>query len=400
MHSKLLKINFSLIIMLWLSTAPNAAPLIIDHTCTDLSQIPNEWISAVKNSAVMYYAHTSHGSQLHEGLRSIESSDSFYGYAVDGYGVPAEDDAFRAYAQSIYDNWVYTDSLPGALSAFPAINYSMYCWCSQLDSFSAAQVQEYLARMAALETAYPAVTFIYMTGNAQATGSAGYNRHLRNEQIRSWVRGSQNRVLYDFADLDSWWYNPGTAQWEQATYTYDRQTVPMEHPRYDGDECGHTTAESCVQKGKAVWWMMARLVQREPGNTTSSSIYSNTTTTALPATTSLISSSSSTSSFPPTTISPSSTTTSAPNTSTTSSAHPTTTISPPGACVIEKIYGEASPEAALCRHVRDILNNTPAGREIVRLYYQHNLYLLALINEDREFEEKLRSVMDRFFQFK
>jgi hypothetical protein len=35
--------------------------------------------------------------------------------------------------------------------------------------------------------------------------------------------------------------------------------VPVEHPQFNGNESGHTTYESCEQKGRALWWMMVRL---------------------------------------------------------------------------------------------------------------------------------------------
>ena len=68
---------------------------------------------------------------------------------------------------------------------------------------------------------------------------------------------ANDKVLFDFADLDAWWYNPGTSLWEQHTYSYSGYDIPAEHPQFYGDEYGHTTAESCEQKGRAWWWMAA-----------------------------------------------------------------------------------------------------------------------------------------------
>ena len=52
--------------------APTAAALVIDHTMTDLSQIPQEWLTAAKNLA-FHFAHTSHGSQIITGLEWWET---------------------------------------------------------------------------------------------------------------------------------------------------------------------------------------------------------------------------------------------------------------------------------------------------------------------------------------
>jgi hypothetical protein len=70
---------------------------------------------------------------------------------------------------------------------------------------------------------------------------------------------ANDKVLFDFADLDSWWFNPATEEWEHASYDYEGDTVPVEHPQFNGNQAGHTTYESCEQKGRSVWWMMARL---------------------------------------------------------------------------------------------------------------------------------------------
>ena len=99
--------------------------------------------------------------------------------------------------------------------------------------------------MSKLEKEFPDITFVYMTGNAQ---NPDQNRLNRNNQIRQYCK-SNNKVLFDFADLDCW-YNG-----EQ----HKENNIPTEHPRYNGDEAGHTTYESCKKKGRAFWWMLARL---------------------------------------------------------------------------------------------------------------------------------------------
>ncbi len=96
------------------------------------------------------------------------------------------------------------------------------------------------------------MTFVYMTGNSQNTGYGGWNRHQRNQQIRAYGRANK-KVMYDFGDLDCWY------QGQQHLVTWDGHTFPAEHPQFNGDVVGHTTWLSCRQKGRAFWWMAARL---------------------------------------------------------------------------------------------------------------------------------------------
>ncbi len=106
--------------------------------------------------------------------------------------------------------------------------------------------------MTKLEQANPDVRFVYMTGNAQGRDEAGWIRHQRNDQIRDYCR-ENGKALYDFGDIDSW-YNG-----EQATDVYEGHTYQHEHPHYGIDEDAHTSRENCLNKGKAFWWLVARL---------------------------------------------------------------------------------------------------------------------------------------------
>ena len=47
--------------------------LIIDHSSAKLASIPSEWISAAKSNLHIAYGHTSHGSQLTEGMSGLIS---------------------------------------------------------------------------------------------------------------------------------------------------------------------------------------------------------------------------------------------------------------------------------------------------------------------------------------
>jgi len=241
-------------------------PIVIDHRCTDLSQVPLVWIHSIQNNIKVQYGHQSHGLQLTTGLNMIEFGNSAYADTVGGNTLPTVPgslcfDGSWALPDQYWSTASGMNSTRNILRGHPSINVSMFCWCSDLDAASASYLQAYLDSMSKLEREFPNVTFVYMTGNANAIGAAGYNRHLRNERIRRYCLGN-NKVLFDFADLDSWWFNPNTHAWEQATYVYQGTVVPVQHPQYASpqcDICGHANRESCIQKGKAAWWLLASI---------------------------------------------------------------------------------------------------------------------------------------------
>ncbi|HUT02410.1 MAG TPA: hypothetical protein VM163_00770 [bacterium] len=231
--------------------------IIIDHNCIDLYAVPSDWINEAQDAIKLHYGHTSHGSQLVTGLQRIENDDRSFAVAMSTNGLPEIEGALCMYHPSNDPSQYYANT-QGILDSNPQMNYSMFGWCCQAtDSDWQDILNEYLDRMQAFEAANPDVTFIYMTGNAQATGESGYNRYRFNEQVRQFCLDN-NKVLFDFGDLDCWFDG------ELHSYEYDGTMIPSEHPHFNGSEAGHTTYESCEQKGRAFWWMMARLAGWDP----------------------------------------------------------------------------------------------------------------------------------------
>ena len=76
----------------------------------------------------------------------------------------------------------------------------------------------------------------------------------------------------------------------------------------------------------------------------------------------------------------------------------TTTIEASNICPLVLIYGEHSEEVELLRYFRDkVLNKTPMGQEIIRLYYQWSPMIVEMIENDREYKgwvkEKLEEIL-------
>jgi hypothetical protein len=80
---------------------------------------------------------------------------------------------------------------------------------------------------------------------------------------------------------------------------------------------------------------------------------------------------------------------------TTTTVSDSTTTTDGGGCPAGKIYGEHSEEAETLRYVRDnILSHTPEGKEIIKLYYQWSPIIVKAMQEDEEFKEDVKGVVD------
>jgi hypothetical protein len=256
----LLMISFSLPLI---NSACLAESIRIDHTSIELSEIPDYWIDQVKGNLRIYYGHTSHGSQLIHGLKSIEAQQGAKYRIATGLTLPKEPNALCIRDRGdTYDPRDFFPTVPGALDSNPEINVVMYGWCGQASGNNwQSLLNNYIDTMKSLEQQYPNVTFVYMTGNTQEADCAGCNRHRFNETLRKYCK-ENNKVLFDFADLDVW-YKGKINTYLSPGWCACLGSVPREHPHWGGgnwdNPCGHSTYGNCEQKGRAVWWMLARI---------------------------------------------------------------------------------------------------------------------------------------------
>lgn len=253
-------------------------PIIIDHTRTDLSSVPDYWIEQAKAELRVSYGHTSHGSQPISGMGVLEANtpSGLYDFNTNGAVTPgvlsiADTTPSADLGNPDRTTWAARTRtyLNGAGSDR---NVVVWSWCGQVSNASTADIQTYLDLMNGLEQDYPNVTFVYMTGHLDGSGVAG-DLNVRNKQIRDYCTAN-NKVLFEFADIES--YDP------DGEYYLDRGADDA--CNYDGgnwaDEwcgahtgdplcqtcsCAHSRPLNCNLKARAFWWMMARLAGWDGG---------------------------------------------------------------------------------------------------------------------------------------
>ena len=240
--------------------APNCEPdstqpIIGDHqACPDFDLIPSTYLDQIKSDYRIWYVHTSHGSQVVTGMSILRDSSNLYDYNNGPGSLYLEE-----YSDDLGHNgdtsWVI---LTRQRLDQPEndINLVMWSWCGGVSDNTEEGIDIYLNTVNQLEQDYPGITFIYMTGHLDGTGPAG-NLYLRNNQVRAYCTAN-NKTLFDFADIES--YDPdGTYYPDESDYCDWCYDWCAEHPCPTTCSCAHSQCFNCYQKGKAFWWMMARL---------------------------------------------------------------------------------------------------------------------------------------------
>jgi parallel beta-helix repeat protein len=228
----------------------SANAFIADHTAAGVfGKIPSNYFSTIRDRQKIYYGHTSHGSQLITGMEMLEDQDDNRNPGLYDRPEIHEDSPDLGYPE-------WETNTRNYLKDHPETTLVMWSWCGQLSDISSDEVDQYLSKMDKLETDYPDVTFVYMTGHLDGSGANG-TLNKNNERIRAYCK-DHSKTLYDFADIET--YDPGgkpypngsdACEWcENWCETY---SCP------ECEECAHSHCFNCYLKGRALWWMLARI---------------------------------------------------------------------------------------------------------------------------------------------
>ena len=229
--------------------------IVADHTVIEpFELIPETVIETAKSTYNIFYGHTSHGSQIVSGMEILYDEDGLYAFN-DG-----EDTLqLSEYSDDLgYDGDVSWVPVTRARLDQPdnGINVVMWSWCGGVSDNTVAGINTYLDAMDGLEADYPDVTFVYMTGHLDGTGPAG-TLYLRNNQIRDYCV-LNDKVLFDFADIES--FDPDGNHYpndDDGCNWCDAWCASNPCPWCAS--CNHSHCFNCYLKGKAFWWMMARV---------------------------------------------------------------------------------------------------------------------------------------------
>jgi hypothetical protein len=271
-----------------------------------LRSIPADYIEKARTTLHIAYQHTSHGTHVSRGLFGLpdyKSGDAqrfgitnnapatgkldFRDYALHSYAAPGEDasDLSRNETAFIQATRNYLDDPKNA-----EINVVMWSWCN----IAGHHVSDnYLKGMDSLISEYGpggskigtgagqrenAVTFIFMTGHANAGDNVGDGKPKNQADLIIDYCNKHKQLCLDYYSIDThdmddtYWEDAGDngqsgayggnfyEDWQNSHELgkdwYENKNAPGGDPTYGAHNTQHITAN---RKAYAMWWILARI---------------------------------------------------------------------------------------------------------------------------------------------
>lgn len=250
-------------------------PITANHTTIKIAAVPAEWITTAREDLHIAFSHTSHGSQITDGMSGLTSfKGAGFSWNEGGTNDALDIDDYAIEGDlGSPDRSSWATGTRSYLAAHHDVNVVMWAWCGQVSSASEVDINTYLTLMSDLEKDFPAVKFVYMTGHLDGTGLTG-NLNIRNEQIRNYCKNN-NKILFDFADIESYnpdgvWFgdkkpNDGCGYDSNGDGSPDGNwAVEWQNSHVLGTDwyncnASHSQPVNANMKAYAAWWLWARL---------------------------------------------------------------------------------------------------------------------------------------------
>ncbi|MBN2627011.1 MAG: hypothetical protein JXA95_10130 [Spirochaetales bacterium] len=262
-----------------------------DHSITRSlydGQIPPAAIQQAVDTLHIGYGHTSHGSQITDGMSGLvafaNNNGNWSQYGTDLFAWSHDGSAGLHLFDGYTSGTSYLEDDCGVsgwdeetreyLDSHPSCNVIMWSWCGQVNEVNLTT--HYLEPMAALETEYPDVTFIYMTGHLEGgPDDPALNSVLAsNNVIRDYCEAN-GKWLYDFADIEKYnldgeyfgdklatdgcAYDSDGDNYRDGNWAQEWQNSHTENTDWYSCGAAHSLPVNANQKAYAAWWLFARL---------------------------------------------------------------------------------------------------------------------------------------------
>jgi hypothetical protein len=245
-------------ILLLVCTHVCSGAIVIDHIQGNpgyFAAMTQVEVQLVKDKLHIAYGHTSHGSQLTTGMDGLvdfinggglgmSRPVDFFAWNNGGTGGALDlHDYAMAGDCGYYPDWVNNTTAYLNNPANSNCNVIIWSWCGQVDEKYANGTlsNEYLLPMAQLETDYPDVYFVYMTGHVDHYDDA--NNKAANQLVRNYCNAN-DKILFDFADIEC----------------YDPDGTFYEYPH---DNCDYYTSDGTYLGNWAEEWQSTHVTNVE-----------------------------------------------------------------------------------------------------------------------------------------